>query len=190
MHLHPPFRLATAADGPVLARFIMWAGEGLPMLIWQDLAGPGGDPWAIGAARMAAKAEAGEVVVADRAGAAVAGLIGYPIHRAEAAEGIPPRFVPLQELENLAVGSWYINVLATVPEARGQGWGGRLIALAEAIAADAGHDASTIIVSDANHGARRLYERCGYREVARRRAVKEGWENPVTDWVLLRKRLT
>ena len=60
MLIDRPFRLATAADGPVLARFIMWAGEGLPMLVWKDMAGPGEDPWDIGAARMARKAEAGE----------------------------------------------------------------------------------------------------------------------------------
>ncbi len=189
MQFQPSFRLATAADGPVLARFIMWAGEGLPMLVWQELAGPGEDPWAVGAARMAKKAEAGEVIVAGEDGAAVAGLMGYPIREAEATEGLPPRFVPMQELENLAVGSWYIHVLATVPEARGEGWGTRLIGLAEAIAAEDGLREMSIIVSDANHGARRLYERCGYREAARRRAVKDGWVNPVTDWVLLRKSL-
>ena len=189
MLIDRPFRLATAADGPVLARFIMWAGEGLPMLVWKDMAGPGEDPWDIGAARMARKAEAGEVIVADVDGAAVAGLMGYPIDAAEPTDGLPPRFVPLQELENLAVGSWYIHVLATVPEARGKGWGARMIALAERVAREAGRAEMSIIVSDANHGARRLYERCGYREAARRRAVKDGWDNPVTDWVLLRKSL-
>lgn len=189
MTLGCPFRLATAADAPVLAQFIMWAGEGLPMLVWQDLAGPKGDPWAVGAQRMAKKAEAGEVVVADQDGAAVAGLMGYPITEAEPTEGMPPRFVPLQELENLAVGSWYIHVLATMPSARGQGWGGKLIELAEVSAAEAGITDMSIIVSDANEGARRLYERCGYSETARRRAVKDGWDNPVTDWVLLTKTL-
>ncbi|WP_226582773.1 GNAT family N-acetyltransferase [Acuticoccus sediminis] len=190
MHIEPPFRLATAADGPILARFIMWAGEGLPMLVWQDLAGDGGDPWAIGGERMARKAEAGEVIVADRDGAAVAGLMGYPIRDTEGTDGMPPRFVPLQELENLAVGSYYIHVLATLPQARGEGWGGRLIDLAEDIAAEEGIGEMSIIVSDANRGARRLYERKGYGEAARRPAVKDGWENPVTDWVLLRKSLS
>ena len=45
----------------------------------------------------------------------------------------------------------------------------------------------SIIVSDSNTGARRLYERTGYREVARRRKIKEDWQNPGTDWVLLLK---
>jgi hypothetical protein len=47
----------------------------------------------------------------------------------------------------------------------------------------------SIIVADTNTGARRLYERCGYREVARRRMVKDGWQHPGSDFVLLTKRL-
>ena len=35
--------------------------------------------------------------------------------------------------------------------------------------------------------ARRLYERCGYRERARRAMVKEKWQHPGMEWVLLVK---
>jgi len=45
------------------------------------------------------------------------------------------------------------------------------------------------IVSDANMGARRLYERYGYRERAMRAMVKEGWENAGASWILLTKTL-
>ena len=41
----------------------------------------------------------------------------------------------------------------------------------------------------ANEGARRLYERCGYAEAAHRPMVKEDWENPSDEWVLLVKSL-
>ena len=37
---------------------------------------------------------------------------------------------------------------------------------------------------------RRLYERCGYREVARRPMVKERWQHPGTHYVLLAKPFT
>jgi RimJ/RimL family protein N-acetyltransferase len=47
----------------------------------------------------------------------------------------------------------------------------------------------SIIVADNNTGARRLYERCGYREVAHRRMVKEGWQHAGSDFVLLTKRV-
>jgi ribosomal protein S18 acetylase RimI-like enzyme len=45
----------------------------------------------------------------------------------------------------------------------------------------------SIIVSDANAGARRLYQRLGYQEIAERRMVKYAWENPGQNWVLLVK---
>ena len=102
---------------------------------------------------------------------------------------MPPMFVPLQQLENLAPGSWYVNVLAAFPEFRGQGFGTALLAVAETLAAAAATAGLSIIVSDSNTGARRLYESLGYRQAARRAKVKEGWRNPGTEWVLLTKPL-
>jgi ribosomal protein S18 acetylase RimI-like enzyme len=96
-------------------------------------------------------------------------------------------FVPLQELENLAPGTWYVNVLAAYPEQRGKGHGTRLLAVADSLAAEANAAGLSIIVSDANTGARQLYERCGYRETARRRKILDGWAGPGKDWVRLVK---
>jgi ribosomal protein S18 acetylase RimI-like enzyme len=45
----------------------------------------------------------------------------------------------------------------------------------------------SVIVSNANIGARRLYERFGYREMARRTMVKEQWVNEGHEWVLMTK---
>ena len=47
----------------------------------------------------------------------------------------------------------------------------------------------SVIVSDANPGARRLYERCGYRKAATRAMVKEGWDGEGANWMLLTKSL-
>ena len=90
-------------------------------------------------------------------------------------------------LESLAPGTWYVNVLATYPRHRGRGHGTALLALADRLAADAGSRGLSIIVSNGNPGAMRLYERCGYRRVAERPMVKEGWQNPGTAWVLMVK---
>jgi hypothetical protein len=57
------------------------------------------------------------------------------------------------------------------------------------LARDAGRRGLSIIVSDANTGARRLYERCGYREIARRAKVKNGWEAAGSEWILLTREL-
>ncbi len=116
----------------------------------------------------------------------VACLIGYPLeddrlHRSLAI------LVPLQELEDLAPGTWYVSVLSTYPGHRGRGYGSQLLSIAERIAVDCDKSGLSMIVSDANTGARRLYERLGYREHETRPMVKERWENPGSNWILLLK---
>ena len=195
MKLAPPFRPAEPSDAAALAKFGNMAGEGLPLYLWTKMAGPGEDPWQVGANR--ARRDAGSfsyrnAILAEADGAPVSCLIGYalpenpePIDSAT----MPPMFVPLQELENLAPSTWYVNVLATLPEYRSKGHGAALLALAEKIAAESRLRGLSIIVNGANDGARRLYERSGYRRVAERPMVKEDWDNPGSSWVLLVKPL-
>lgn len=192
MQFNPPFRPATPADAQALAELVDFASEGLALYLWTKFAGPSGDPWAVGRER--ALRETGSfsyrnAVVLEHEGQVAAALIGYPLARLPEPipDTMPPMFVPMQELENLAPGTWYVNVLAAYPRHRGQGHGTALLALAERNAAAAKCDGLSIIVSDSNTGARRLYGRCGYREKARRAKVKNGWQNPGTEWVLLTK---
>jgi ribosomal protein S18 acetylase RimI-like enzyme len=101
---------------------------------------------------------------------------------------MPPMFVPLQQLENLVPGTWYVNVLASYPQHRNLGFGVALLRHAERIGAAAGvKNGMSVIVADNNVGARRLYERMGYRQVADRPMVKENWQSPGSTWVLLAK---
>ncbi len=193
MQLEAPFRRARPDDAPALAELVNFAGEGLPLYLWAKMAGPGESPWEVGR-RRAVRAEGAfsyrNAIVAEADGRVVASLIGYPLpERPEPVDhaALPAMFLPLQELENLAPGTWYLNVLATFPAYRGQGHGTRLLRLAEQLAAAAGRRGLSIIVSDANAGAVRLYQRCGYRELARRPMVKERWENPGKNWLLLIK---
>src|SRR3546814_8338981 len=86
-------------------------------------------------------------------------------------------FRPLQELENLAPGTWYVNVLAVLPAFRNLGLGSGLLQRAEETARAGSLRGLSIIVSDSNGGARRLYERVGYREAATRPMVTEDWVN-------------
>jgi ribosomal protein S18 acetylase RimI-like enzyme len=193
VQLEPPFRRATPDEAHALAELIDFAGEGLPSYLWERMAEPGEDVWDVG--RRRARREEGSfsyrnAVVLEEEGRVVACLIGYPLpDRPEPIDlaQMPPMFVPLQELENLAPGTWYVNVLATYPGHRGRGHGTRLLGLAEELAAAAGSRGLSIIVSDANAGARRLYGRCGYRLAAERTMVKEGWANAGVDWLLLLK---
>ena len=192
--LTAPFRAARPDDAQALAELVDFASEGLALYLWSKLAGPGGDAWAIGRER--ALRESGSfsyrnAVVMEKGSRVAAGLIGYPLPNEPepVPDTTPAMFVPLQQLENLAPGTWYVNVLAAYPEHRGQGCGSALLELGKQIAADTSCRGLSIIVSDTNTGARRLYERSGYREAGRRDKVKEGWRNPGREWVLLTREL-
>jgi ribosomal protein S18 acetylase RimI-like enzyme len=189
--LASPFRRATPDDAPALAELINHAGHGLPLHFWTLAAAPGQDPWDLGRARQAARAEEGKIVVIDGGAGAIAALTGYPIgpDPDQPDADTPALFRPLVELEALAPGSWYVNVLACQPAHRGRGHGSRLLELAERIAAAENLPRMSVIVADDNAGARRLYERHGYVEAARRPCVRDGWETATEAWVLMTKHL-
>ena len=54
-----------------------------------------------------------------------------------------------------------------LPEYQGRGMGTRLLSLAEQHVAEKGFQKLSLIVFEQNMGAKRLYERLGYTEVAR-----------------------
>ncbi len=192
--LKPPHRWATADDAEPMTKLVNFAGEGMPVYLWTQLAEDGQSPWDVGRER--ARRESGSfsyrnTVVREEDGEVVACLIGYPLPDEPEPvdyDELPAMFRPLQELEDLAPKTWYVNVLAAFPEQRGKGYGGGLLAVAEEIARDANREGLSIIVSDANTGARRLYERPGYEEIATRPMHKDDWENDGENWVLLVKR--
>lgn len=192
MPIEKPFRQATIEDAAMLAELVNYAGEGMPLYLWGKMAGPGEDAWQIGR-RRAAREEGSfsyrNAMVIEHEGACAGCLIGYRIPDVPEpiAADMPPMFVPLQELENLAPGTWYVNVLAVQPQYRGRGLGTQLLALADAVADRQGSRGLSVIVAGANSGARRLYKRCGYSEQATRPIVKEGWETKSAHWVLLTK---
>jgi ribosomal protein S18 acetylase RimI-like enzyme len=192
--LTPPFRPAAPGDAGALAELVNMAGDGLPLHLWGRMAKAGEDAWGVG--RQRAQRESGSfsyrnAVILEEAGRPAACLIGYRLPDAPTPidPAMPKMFVPMQELENEAAGTWYVNVVAAYPEHRGRGLGSRLLQLAEDLARETAARGLSIIVSDANAGARRLYGRHGYAEVGRRTAVKEDWRNPVEDWLLLVKLL-
>ena len=187
-------RPATLQDAQSLVELMNFAGEGLPFYVWATMAkGSEADPWSIGLAR--ARREEGSfsyrnatIIEEDRA---VAGcLVGYP--RSDEPEAIelslPEMFVPLQQLENLAPGTWYVNALAIYPQYRKKGFGTALLKHAEKLAVTTpAKRGMSVIVADNNVAARRLYERMGYRHLADRPMIKGRWESRGSAWVLLVK---
>ncbi len=185
-------RQARASDAEHLARFINMAADDLPLHFWRKSVGPDGDAWAWGkerAARESGSFSYRNAWLAEVDGAVAACLLGYPAEEAPAPidPDTPPIFVPLLELEALAPGSWYLNVLATYDAFRGKGAGSALLAHAEEVARTAGHGVISLIAADTHPAALRLYAAKGYREVERRPVVKQDWQVAATEWILFTK---
>lgn len=171
------------------------AGEGMPLYLWGQMATAGESAWEVGCAR--ARRDSGgfsyrNAVLRLVGEEGVACLIGYPLEDDPPATDyseIPSMFVPLQQLEDMVPGTWYVNVVATREAHRGKGYGRELLALAERIAARLGKRGMSLIVADTNMGARSLYARLGYTEIAQRPMVKERWVHPGRNWLLLARDL-
>lgn len=187
-----PIRGAQASDADHLVRFINMAADDLPLHFWRRSVGPDGDAWAYGrerAARETGNFSYRNAWLAEINGNVAGCLLGYPAEAEPAPidPDTPPIFVPLLQLEALAPGSWYLNVLATYDQFRGKGCGSALLAHAEDVARRAGHSSISLIAADTHQDALRLYRAKGYVEVARRPVVKEDWQVDATEWILFVK---
>jgi ribosomal protein S18 acetylase RimI-like enzyme len=194
IELKPPLRLATTADADALAELVEMASDGMATYLWGKLARPGQTAMDVGRER--ARTGAGgfsfeHTVIREVDGEVAACLIGYPVDGppAEKDPEMSAVLAPLVELGNLVPEKWYLNVLATFPQYRGQGLATELLRLAEDIARDAGHARISLTTADINHAARGLYRKHGYEERATRPMFKEDWEYAGDNWVLLVKEL-
>jgi ribosomal protein S18 acetylase RimI-like enzyme len=186
-------RPARKEDARALAQLIDIAGEGFGTYLWSQAAGP--DESALDVGMRRAQRDAGgfsyrNAIVALSGGEIAGLLLGYRLadpYDTGDLDRLPDLIRPLVELESIAPASWYVNALAAFPEFRGKGLGTRLLGEAEQIARKVKAPALSIIVAEANEGAKRLYLRCGYVETARRRLVPFPGLPHGGDWLLLTK---
>jgi ribosomal protein S18 acetylase RimI-like enzyme len=188
----PKIRAARLSDAADLAALVDIAGEGLPAVLWQQRAGPAQSPFEIGRAR-AMREEGGfsyrNAHIIEHDGAVAGALVGYPLEEDEEADlsDVPQLVRGLIDLERQVAGYWYVNILAVYPEHRGRGLGSRLLDHADRLSRTAGSKGLAIIVVSGNAGARRLYERHGYRHLATRSAPDYPGGRSGQDWLLLTK---
>lgn len=185
-------RPATPGDAGCLVDIAEMAGGGLAEISWADFAEPGESLREVGL-RRARRDEGGfswrNATLFEIGGLVVGGLIGFPAPAAPvpAHDDMPPVYRPFHELENLACGSWYINMLGVYPDARSRGVGGIMLAHAETVAREGGFSGTSVIVASVNEGAERLYRRSGYAEIGRRTVALQGWRHDGCEAILLAK---
>ena len=183
-------RPAELDDAAFMAPLVNDADGGMPLHIWKSLAFPGADPWDVGIRRI----QSDDTPVSWRMGW-IAEDAGTPVgltvvHQlSETPEQLEatimsPLWVPIVELELLASDSAYIKTLSVVDAMRGQGIGTKLLTFAERFR---GPEGMSVIVGDHDEPSRRFFERNAFSEAARRPMVKDGWQTPGTEWILLRK---
>jgi ribosomal protein S18 acetylase RimI-like enzyme len=188
------FRQARDSDALDLACLIDSASRGLALWLWSTLRKPGQATIEVARHRIRTQTASplyyGAFTVAEIdgvvAGALTGRLIPTPYERGDSAD-LPDVFVPLLELEAVAAGSWYVNVIAVYPEFRGRGLGSALLNKAEEIAHAAEAAQMSLIVEEVNTGALRMYLRYGFSEWARRPYIPFPGSGDEGDWLLLKK---
>jgi GNAT superfamily N-acetyltransferase len=153
--------------------------------LWGKLAEPRVTAWEVGRKRRnEGRFAYRNATVIEHEGRTVGTLICYEIadHPVPIANDMPAMFVLLQE-----PAAWHMvcDRPRYAAEYRNLGLGSDLLRLAEDTGRNLGKRGMSLIVSDTNIGARLLYERFGYREIARRTMIKENWSNEGREWLLL-----
>ena len=189
MHIRP----ATPRDAVHLAMLVDMAAKGLASHLWRMTAAPGQSPLEVGLTR--AQRDDGafswrNAHVAEIGGEVAGVLIGYALGDPVDVSDVDSMNVVARDLTLLeaeAPGHWYVNVLAAYPEYRGRGLGSALLALADELGLVAATRGMAIIVASTNGSAKRLYERFGYRHVAKRPVTALAGLETHGDWLLMTK---
>ena len=188
MNVH--LRAATRDDAADIAALINIAGDNLPRTLWARWAGYGQDPMETGRLRVlrddgiltwkhATIAEIDGVV----AGAFVTHRVGQTL--AEMTSDAHPILRPVFRLENLALNTRHVNVVAVYPQFRRHGIGTALMAAAEKKREP---DGMSLILTDHNEAGRAFFGKLGYREVENMPIVHGDWKTQSDAWILLTKR--
>jgi ribosomal protein S18 acetylase RimI-like enzyme len=187
--LHAPFRRARPEDARAVAELIDMAGGGVRSLLWEAEAAEGEGPLDVGArlvAQPAGHLSFANAVVGDEGGRVTCVLFGYrsEIELSDLADA-PDILHPVIRLAAQAPDTWHVDSVAVAPPFRRRGLGTRLLRIADALAAEEGLTQTSLIVAEANEGARRLYEREGYRCVAREPSAPHPRLPARGDWLLM-----
>lgn len=167
-------RPAKKSDCRAIASLYSISSDGVADYIWTQLAGPGENILDVGQRRYEREDSVfsyRSCTVAVLDGEIIGMLVAFPMHvdRDAANENADAVLAPYSVLEE--DNSYYICGMAFFPPYRGYGLGTRFLQLAEEQARERKLPKMSLIVFEQNAGAKRLYERQGYREIARQPVV-------------------
>lgn len=94
-------------------------------------------------------------------------------------------FIPVFELNHLAKGQWFVDVLSVFEAHQGQGIGRALLENSIARAKESGAEKTMLVSEDTNSAAMNLYTKLGFKQVASRPFVDFGLNHVVNEWLLL-----
>ncbi|MHC8323558.1 GNAT family N-acetyltransferase [Pseudomonas sp. GB2N2] len=161
------FRPAVRADSGEIARLFQISSEGASDYIWSQLAEPGQDLLDVGALRYArddVDFSWQNCLIAEANGHVVGMLHSYAMRHDPLAEPTTdPVLAPYADME--IPDTLYISSLALHDGWRNQGLGKQFLAHAQERSTQLGLKGLSLIDYAANTGARRFYERHGFRVV-------------------------
>ena len=185
------FRPAGKQDCGDIARLYAISSDGVANYVWSTLAEPGEDPADVGRRRYEredTQFSYRNCTIAEVDGATAGMLVAFPINvDPEAEPETDPVLAPFSKLEN--DDSYYICGVALFERYRGNGIGSHFMRLAEEKANALGLEKTSLIVFEQNQGAKRLYERIGYKETAREKVVPHPLIHVDGDAILMVKQL-
>jgi ribosomal protein S18 acetylase RimI-like enzyme len=186
------FRPAEKSDCRTIASLYSISSDGVADYIWTKLAQPGEDLLDVGQRRYERENSLfsyQNCTLATQAETIVGMLVAFPMFVDEtAAPEEDPVLAPYSKLED--DNSYYVCGVAVFPEYRNRGIGTQLMKLAETQAIAKGVTNLSLIVFEQNVGAKRLYDRLGYRELAREAIVPHPLIHFTGDAILMVKQMT
>ena len=161
------FRSALRSDAREVARLFRISSEGASDYIWSQLSEPGQDLLDVGASRYAREDvdfSWQNCLIAESEGRVIGMMHSYVMrHDPQAAPVTDPVLAPYADLE--IPDTLYISSLALHEDWRNQGLGAQFLTHARQRSSDLNLDGLSLIDYAANTGARRFYERHGFRIV-------------------------
>jgi len=168
------FRKARRDECRTIARLFSISSDGVSDYIWSQMAKEGEDILDVGQSRYENEEFSfsyKNCTIAEINNEIAGMLIAFPMYADPDKDitGTDPVLVPYEKLEEDK--SYYICGVALFDKYRGGGIGTRFMEIAEDQANRSGFNKLSLIVFEKNVGAKRLYDRLGYSEVAREAVV-------------------